>query len=102
MLLPEIAAPTTLAPSPSPSTTMPPNEGNIRFVLLTHGTHTDLGCTFQEDFCDFDVDGEGDFKFERFNGSQIPIIGADHNENQAGVFLYAHSEALQDPTPVLY
>ena len=69
---------------------------------LTHGTHTDLGCTFQEDLCGFEVDGEGDFKFERFNGDGVPIIGADHNENKAGIFLYAHAEALQDPTPVLY
>ena len=72
------------------------------FYCFTHGNLTDLGCTFQKDFCGFDVDGDGDFKFDRFNGIQVPIIGSDHNYDQTGVFLYAQSAALQDPTPVLY
>ena len=30
----------------------------------------------------------------------MTAIGADHNFDESGVFLYAESPAVQDPTPV--
>ena len=83
--LPPEASPATTTPSLS-STTPPPDE--------------DLGCTFQEDLCGFEVNGEEGFVFRRSNGSQVTAIGSDHNFDESGVFLYAESPAIQDPTAV--
>ena len=82
--LPPEASPSTT--TPSQSSTIPPDE--------------DLGCTFQDGLCGFQVDGDGGFLFQRSNGSEVPAIGSDHNYDEAGVFLYAESPAVQDPTPV--
>ena len=82
--LPPEAAPSST--TPSLSSTVPPDE--------------DLGCTFQDGFCDFEVNGDGGFVFRRSNGSQVPAIGSDHNHDESGVFLYAESPAVQDRTPV--
>ena len=84
-ILPPEAFPSTTTPSLS-STTPPPDE--------------DLGCTFQENLCGFTVNGDEGFVFRRSNGSQVTAIGADHNFDESGVFLYAESPAVQDPTPV--
>ena len=83
--LPPEAFPSSTTPSLS-STTPPPDE--------------DLGCTFQENLCDYEVNGDGGFVFRRSNGSQVTAIGSDHNFDESGVFLYAESPAVQDPTPV--
>ena len=82
--LPPEAAPSST--TPSLSSTVPPDE--------------DLGCTFQDGLCDFEVNGDGGFVFQRSNGSQVPAIGSDHNHDESGVFLYAESPAVQDRTPV--
>ena len=52
----------------------------------------DLGCTFQEGLCGFEIAGGQGFMFERVlgNGSDV---GADHNGDQTGIFLYAQSGA---------
>ena len=83
--LPPEAYPSTTSPSLS-STTPPPDE--------------ELGCTFQDNLCGFEVNGEEDFVFRRSNGSQVTAIGSDHNFDESGVFLYAESPAIQDPTAV--
>jgi hypothetical protein len=83
--LPPSAEPTTHAPTASP--TVPPNE--------------DLGCTFQQGFCGFVVRGDKGFVFQRRNGSDVPSIGADHREEESGIFLYAQSDASEDSSEVV-
>jgi len=75
MYMPPDAIPTT--PQPSQSTTVPPEDDEF--------------CTFQEDDCDFTIEGDGDFKFERKSGSEEVSIGEDRNGNAEGMFLYAQS-----------
>ena len=83
--LPPEASPATTTPSLS-STTPPPDE--------------DLGCTFQEDFCNFNVRGDEGFVFKRMNGSGVPSIGSDHDFDESAVFLFASSDAIEDSLQV--
>ena len=83
--LPPEASPATTTPSLS-STTSPPDE--------------DLGCTFQEDFCNFTVRGDEGFVFKRMNGSGVPTIGSDHDFDESAVFLFASSDAIEDSLQV--
>ena len=75
MDMPHDAIPST--PAPTQSTTVPPQD--------------DVFCTFQEDNCGFEIDGDGDFQFARTSGSQAEAIGTDHHGNAEGKFLYAQS-----------
>ena len=83
-VLPKSAQPSTA--EPTIGSTVPPDE--------------DLGCTFQQDFCNFDVRGDEGFAFKRMNGSEVPSIGSDHNQKDSGVFLYASSNAIEDSLQV--
>ena len=83
-VLPKSAQPSTA--EPTIGSTVPPDE--------------DLGCTFQQDFCNFDVRGDEGFAFKRMNGSEVPSIGSDHNQKDSGVFLYASSKAIEDSLQV--
>ena len=83
-ILPKSANPAT--PEPTIGSTVPPDE--------------DLGCTFQEDFCNFDVRGDEGFVFKRMNGSGVPTIGGDHDFDESAVFLFASSEAIEDSLQV--
>ena len=83
-ILPEIANPIT--PEPTIGSTVPPDE--------------DLGCTFQDDFCNFHVQGDEGFVFKRMNGSGVPSIGSDHSFDESAVFLFASSEAIEDSLQV--
>ena len=83
-ILPKDANPST--PEPTIGSTVPPEQ--------------DLGCTFQDDFCSFDVRGDEGFVFKRLNGSGAPTIGSDHNFEESGVFLFAKSEAIEDSLQV--
>ena len=78
---PPDAIPST--PGPTQSTTVPPTDEGF--------------CTFQEDDCGFEIEGDGDFKFERKSGSQG--IWSDHHGNKDGMFLYAQS-ADREPSSV--
>ena len=51
----------------------------------------DVFCTFQENLCDFEVEGTEDFKFERKKGSEVDLIGEDRHGNADGIFLIAQS-----------
>ena len=55
----------------------------------------EVSCTFQDDTCDFEIRGEGDFKFTRKSGSEIEAIGVDHSEDPNGMFLYAQADGKE-------
>ena len=74
----------------------------MKVYLLISTPSLDLGCTFQENFCDFEVDGDEGFKFTRVNGSQVPAMDGDHTFDPSAVFLYAQSDAVADSTEVSY
>ena len=56
-------------------------------------------CNFQENECEFLIEGDGDFIFTRTKGSQVEAIGSDRNGNADGMFLYAQS-GEREPTSV--
>ena len=75
MFLPSDALPPTTTPDPTQPTTVPPTDDEF--------------CTFQEDNCGFEIEGDGDFKFERKSG--VEGIWTDRHGNADGMFLYAQS-----------
>ena len=77
-LEPKEAAPPTFPP-PTESTTLPINE--------------DVFCNFQENNCNFTIDGSGDFKFERTKASSVGLIGEDHNHSPDGMILFAEAKS---------
>ena len=83
-ILPKSASPVT--PEPAIGSTVPPNE--------------DLGCTFQNNFCNFNIRGDEGFVFKRMNGSGVPSIGSDHDFDESAVFLFASSAAIEDSLQV--
>ena len=68
----------------------------------TPAADTPTHCTFQVDDCGFEIEGDGDFKFERTSGSQVDAIGSDHHENTEGMFLYAQSSAREPSSVYTY
>ena len=80
MDMPPDAIPSTAAPTQS--TSVPPED--------------DVFCTFQEDNCGFEIEGNGDFKFARTSGSDIESPPwEDHHGNPSGKFLYAQSNGSE-------
>ena len=75
MTLPHDSVPSTIGPTQG--TTVPPTD--------------DVFCTFQQDDCGFQIEGEGDFLFQRKTGAEVPAIGSDWHFNSEGMFLYANS-----------
>ena len=54
-------------------------------------------CSFQDDLCNFEVEGDEEFKFRRTSGSEVEAIGVDHAENADGKFLYAQADGNTPP-----
>ena len=77
-LEPKEAAPPTYPP-PTESTSQPPNE--------------DVFCSFQENNCNFTIEGSGDFKFTRTKSSDVGLIGEDHNHSPEGMILFAEAKS---------
>ena len=69
--------PTT--PSP-PSTTVPPHDTEL--------------CTFQENLCNYTVEGVDEFKFTRTRGGDVGEIGSDRHGNEDGYFLYVYDISI--------
>ena len=75
--------PTT--PSP-PSTTVPPHDTEL--------------CPFQENLCNYTVEGVDEFKFTRTRGGDVGEIGTDRHGNEDGYFLYAQKTFAANPEAV--
>ena len=73
----EAAPPTT--PSPTVSTTVPPED--------------DIFCNFETDLCNFTILGSEEFKFKRTKASSVGLIGEDHNHSPDGMILYAEGKS---------
>ena len=79
MYEPTDALPST--PGPTLTSTVPPDD--------------DVFCTFQEDLCDFMVEGQDNFLFSRTKGEDVNAIATDHHGNSDGYFLYAWSNTTE-------
>ena len=77
-LEPKEAAPPTYPP-PTGTTSPSPNE--------------DVFCSFQENICNFTIEGSGDFKFARTKSSDVGLIGDDHNHSPDGMILFAEAKS---------
>ena len=81
MTEPKEAVPPPTAP-PTESSTISPDE--------------DVFCNFQDNLCNFTVQGSDLFKFKRTKASSVGLIGEDHNHSPDGMILYAEGESPEE------
>ena len=75
----EAAPPTFPPPTETTSPSAPPDE--------------DIFCSFQQNKCNFTIQGSGDFEFARTKASNVGLIGEDHSGSPDGMILFAEAKS---------